>query len=100
MTEKELFPPVRDLFVKRGYKVNAEVRDCDVTATKDNVGRFKFISLQSAQVRCLHGNLKFMKFYIRQILQGFSVTIYRNVATSILLSKPLTNNIPPVSACF
>ena len=26
MTEKELFPPVRDLFVKRGYKVNAEVR--------------------------------------------------------------------------
>lgn len=30
MTEKELFPPVRDLFVKRGYKVNAEVRDCDV----------------------------------------------------------------------
>ena len=36
MTEKELFPPVRDLFVKRGYKVNAEVRDCDVTATKDD----------------------------------------------------------------
>ncbi len=36
MTEKELFPPVRDLFVKRGYKVNAEVRDCDVTATKND----------------------------------------------------------------
>lgn len=36
MTEKELFPPVRDLFVKRGYKVKAEVRDCDVTATKND----------------------------------------------------------------
>ena len=33
---KRTFSPVRDLFVKRGYKVNAEVRDCDVTATKDD----------------------------------------------------------------
>ena len=48
MTEKELFPPVRDLFVKRGYKVNAEVRDCDVTATKDD--EFIIIELKKRQV--------------------------------------------------
>lgn len=35
MTEKELYPPVRDLFANRGYRVNAEVRDCDMTAVKD-----------------------------------------------------------------
>ena len=64
MTEKELFPPVRDLFVKRGYKVNAEVRDCDVTATKDDEIYYyrvkeKFIrkhfwqqGLKKAQNRC------------------------------------------------
>lgn len=34
MTEKELYPPVHDLFAKRGYKVNAEVKDCDMTAVK------------------------------------------------------------------
>lgn len=36
MTEKELYPPVHDLFEKRGYKVNAEVKDCDMTAVKDD----------------------------------------------------------------
>lgn len=36
MTEKELYPPVRDLFANRGYKVNAEVRDCDMTAVRDD----------------------------------------------------------------
>ncbi|MCH5209859.1 MAG: hypothetical protein J1F01_02740 [Oscillospiraceae bacterium] len=36
MTEKELYPPVHDLFEKRGYKVNAEVVDCDMTAVKDD----------------------------------------------------------------
>ena len=36
MTEQELYPPVRNLFVKRGYKVNAEVKDCDMTAVKDD----------------------------------------------------------------
>ncbi|MBQ8301903.1 MAG: hypothetical protein IJX57_08090 [Clostridia bacterium] len=36
MTEKELYPPVRDLFEKRGYKVNAEVKDCDMTAVMDD----------------------------------------------------------------
>ena len=36
MTEKELYPPIRDLFEKRGYKVNAEVKDCDMTAVKDD----------------------------------------------------------------
>lgn len=34
MTESELYPSVRDLFEKRGYKVNAEVKDCDITAVK------------------------------------------------------------------
>ncbi len=36
MTEKELYPPVRNLFEKRGYTVNAEVKDCDMTAVKDD----------------------------------------------------------------
>lgn len=36
MTEKELYPPIHDLFEKRGYKVNAEVKDCDMTAVKDD----------------------------------------------------------------
>lgn len=36
MTEKELYPPVRNLFEKRGYIVNAEVKDCDMTAVKDD----------------------------------------------------------------
>ncbi|MCI8405361.1 MAG: hypothetical protein HFE49_10765 [Clostridia bacterium] len=36
MTEKELYAPVCRLFEKRGYKVNAEVKDCDMTAVKDD----------------------------------------------------------------
>lgn len=36
MKEEELYPPVRDLFEKRGYRVNAEVIDCDMTAVKDD----------------------------------------------------------------
>lgn len=36
MNEKDLYPPVHDLFEKRGYKVNAEVKDCDMTAVKDD----------------------------------------------------------------
>ncbi|MBQ6531206.1 MAG: hypothetical protein IJI39_09855 [Clostridia bacterium] len=36
MTEKELYSPLHDLFEKRGYKVNAEVKDCDMTAVKDD----------------------------------------------------------------
>lgn len=36
MKEYELFEPVRKLFTENGYKVNAEVKDCDITATKDN----------------------------------------------------------------
>lgn len=35
MTERDLFEPVRALFAKNGYKVNAEVKGCDVTAIKD-----------------------------------------------------------------
>lgn len=35
MKEWELFEPVRKLFEAAGYDVNAEVRDCDVTAVKD-----------------------------------------------------------------
>lgn len=60
MTEKELFPPVRDLFVKRGYKVNAEVRDCDVTATKDD--EFIIIELKkNLSVTLLAQGLKRLK---------------------------------------
>ncbi len=36
MTEKDLFAPVRELFVKDGYCVNAEVKGCDMTALKDD----------------------------------------------------------------
>lgn len=57
---KELFPPVRDLFVKRGYKVNAEVRDCDVTATKDD--EFIIIELKkNLSVTLLAQGLKRLK---------------------------------------
>lgn len=44
MTEKELYPPIRDLFEKLGYKVNAEVKDCDMTAVKD--GEFVIVELK------------------------------------------------------
>ena len=33
--EYELFAPVRDLFAGMGCSVNAEVKDCDVTAVKN-----------------------------------------------------------------
>lgn len=36
MKEAELYAPVRKLFADMGYKVNAEVKDCDVTAVKDD----------------------------------------------------------------
>ncbi|MGN0162131.1 MAG: DUF2161 family putative PD-(D/E)XK-type phosphodiesterase [Candidatus Ornithomonoglobus sp.] len=36
MRESELFEPVRKLFDGMGYKVNAEVMDCDVTASRDD----------------------------------------------------------------
>ena len=36
ITESELFEPVKNLFANAGYKVNAEVKDCDVTAVKDD----------------------------------------------------------------
>lgn len=35
MKEFELFEPVRRLFSEMGYSVNAEVKDCDVTAVKN-----------------------------------------------------------------
>ncbi len=35
-SESELFAPVKTLFENMGYQVNAEVKDCDVTAVKDN----------------------------------------------------------------
>lgn len=34
--ESELFVPVKNLFEKMGYIVNAEVKGCDVTAVNDN----------------------------------------------------------------
>lgn len=57
MTEQELFPPVKDLFEKRGYKVNAEVCDCDVTAIKDD--EFVIIELKkNLSVQLLAQGLK------------------------------------------
>ncbi len=35
MKESDLFPPVQRLFEDLGYTVHAEVKNCDVTATKD-----------------------------------------------------------------
>lgn len=36
MKEYELFEPIRKMFDDLGYKVNAEVKDCDITAVKDD----------------------------------------------------------------
>ena len=36
MKEEDLFLPVKRLFEDLGYKVNAEVKDCDVTAVNDD----------------------------------------------------------------
>ncbi len=36
MKEYELFPVLKEHFVAQGYKVNAEVKDCDMTAVKDD----------------------------------------------------------------
>lgn len=36
MREYELYTPVKNLFSEMGYKVNAEVKDCDMTAFKEN----------------------------------------------------------------
>ena len=36
VSEKDLFIPVKNLFEKMGYKVNAEVKDCDITAIDED----------------------------------------------------------------
>ncbi len=36
MKEYELFPILKNYFTAQGYKVNAEVKDCDMTAVKDD----------------------------------------------------------------
>lgn len=36
MTESDLYLPVKQLFENMGYSVNAEVKDCDVTAVRDD----------------------------------------------------------------
>lgn len=36
MKEYEMFPIVKDYFDGLGYKVNAEVKECDITAVKDD----------------------------------------------------------------
>ncbi len=36
MKEYEMFPMIKSYFESLGYKVNAEVKDCDVTAVKDD----------------------------------------------------------------
>lgn len=35
ISETDLFNPVRDFLIKRGYTVNGEVKNCDITAVKD-----------------------------------------------------------------
>ncbi|MFV0520136.1 MAG: DUF2161 family putative PD-(D/E)XK-type phosphodiesterase [Lachnospirales bacterium] len=44
--EKDLFPIIKDYFEKKGYKVNAEVRNCDVVVQKENY--FAIIELKLA----------------------------------------------------
>lgn len=36
LKEKDLYKPIKKAFMKRGYKVNAEVNGCDMTAHKDD----------------------------------------------------------------
>ncbi|MBV1879452.1 MAG: hypothetical protein KUG79_17560 [Pseudomonadales bacterium] len=36
MLETELYPPIKAYLKKNGYQVQAEVKNCDVVATKDN----------------------------------------------------------------
>lgn len=36
-SETELYAPVKNYFSNMGFKVDAEVRDCDITAKKDNI---------------------------------------------------------------
>lgn len=60
MTEKELYLPVHDLFQKLGYKVNAEVKDCDMTAVKGD--EFIIIELKkNLSVALLAQGLKRLK---------------------------------------
>lgn len=35
ISETDLFNPVREFLIKRGYTVNSEVKNCDITAVKD-----------------------------------------------------------------
>ena len=93
MTEKELFPPVRDLFVKRGYKVNAEVRDCDVTATKDD--EFIIIELKKAdRIVTTSEMVKQVKKYHDALNKVLASTNQSNYAFEILfvLGRPVDNN--------
>ncbi len=60
MKEYELFEPVRAMFEKAGYKVNAEVKDCDITAVRD--GELIIIELKrSLSVALLSQALKRQK---------------------------------------
>jgi len=34
--ESDLYQPIKQYLVNQGYKVNGEVKDCDITATKDD----------------------------------------------------------------
>ena len=36
MRESDLYPPIRAFLEDAGYLVRSEVKDCDVTATKDD----------------------------------------------------------------
>ena len=36
MQETELFEPIKAYFESHGYSINAEVKDCDITAIRDD----------------------------------------------------------------
>ena len=61
MYETQLFEPVKNLFESMGYRVMAEVADCDVVAEKD--GERIAISEEDGQVySCYNGQIELWDF--------------------------------------
>lgn len=49
MKESDLYAPVRDWFIARGYEIHVEVFDCDIVAVKD--GELTAVELKPCQSR-------------------------------------------------
>lgn len=49
MRESDLYPPVRDWLIARGYEVHVEIFDCDIVAVKD--GRLLVVELKLCLAR-------------------------------------------------